>query len=174
MSEPGSREGGRPQLQGGPRPHRLAGVTEPGTRRRRGRAGPRRAFSSRNPFREAQGRRAQGPGEGGVSAGTEKGTGSCRMRRGSAARRRGVRRETKAGCGRRGPAPARRGRRADQPFSPSRGPTGDAEPCDQPAAPQTNSPLRPTALPNAPMKNGKGKRRSGLPALGNRPLSEHT
>lgn len=71
MSEPGSREGGRPQLWGGPRPHRLAGVTEPGTRRRRGRAGPTRAFSRE--ALEAESRRVLGPEEGGVSADKEKG-----------------------------------------------------------------------------------------------------
>lgn len=71
MSEPGSREGGRPQLRGGPRPHRLAGVTEPGTRRRRGRARPRRVFPRE--AREAESRRVPGPEEGGVSADPEKG-----------------------------------------------------------------------------------------------------
>ena len=71
MSEPGSREGGRPQLRGGPRLRRLAGVTEPGTRRRRGRAGPRRAFPRE--ALEAESRRVQGPEEGGVSADQEKG-----------------------------------------------------------------------------------------------------
>lgn len=71
MSEPGSREGGRPRLGGGLRPHRLAGVTEPGTQRRRGRAGPRRAFSRE--ALEAESKRVQGPEEGGVSADPEKG-----------------------------------------------------------------------------------------------------
>lgn len=78
MSEPGSREGGRLQLWGGPRPHRLAGVTEPGTLRRRGRAGPRRVFPRETG--EAEGRRVQRPEEGGVSAdekGKEKGKRGC-------------------------------------------------------------------------------------------------
>nr|CAI9693435.1 unnamed protein product [Rangifer tarandus platyrhynchus] len=49
----------------------LAGVAEPGTRRRRGRAGPRRAFPRE--ALEAESRRVQGPEEGGVSADQEKG-----------------------------------------------------------------------------------------------------
>lgn len=66
--EPGGRAA---PLRGGPRPHRLAGVTEPGTRRQRGRAGPSSAF----PWgaRKAEGGRVQGPGERGVSADQEKG-----------------------------------------------------------------------------------------------------
>lgn len=63
MSQPGSREGGRPQLRGGPRPHRLAGVTKTGTRRRRGRLGPRRAFAWEARWRQrAEGCRGQRKG----------------------------------------------------------------------------------------------------------------
>lgn len=179
MSEPGSREGGRPQLRGGPRLRRLAGVTQPGTRRRRGRAGPRRAFSRE--ALEAESTRVQGPEEGGVSADPEKGKeeGKQRMHRGprskGVGRRRGEWREKQSRVGgRRGRLQPRRGRRAGEAFSQSRGPPGDAEPCDQPAAAQTASPPRPTALPKARMKNGNGKWRSRLPTLGNQPRSKHT
>lgn len=71
MSKPGSQEGGQPQLPGGPRPNRLAGVTERGTRRRQGLAGPGHSFLRE--ACEAEGRRVQGPEEGGVSADKEKG-----------------------------------------------------------------------------------------------------
>lgn len=145
MNEPGSREGGRLQLRGGPRPHRLAGVTEPSTLRRRGRAGPRRAFPRE--AREAEGRRVLGPEEGGVSSDVEvieKGKLACARgaRSEEAERGRGERREKQSPArGGGGWLQPRRGLRAGEPFSQPRGPPGDTEPSDQPSTPQTRSPI---------------------------------
>lgn len=179
MNEPGSREGGRLQLRGGLRPHRLAGVTKPGTRRRRGRAGPRRAFPGE--AGEAEGKRVQGPEEGGVSAhekGKEKGKrgyGKVPEARGrggggvSKGRNKARLREAGAGS-----SPAG----GDAPASLSHSLAARWETPIPVISPRRSGlaphPLRPTALPKARMKNGNGKQRSRLPAVGNQLLSEHT
>lgn len=135
--EPGGRAA---PLRGGPRPHRLAGVTEPGTRRRRGRTGPRRAF------RPAVGKGGcRNQGEGGVPVNQKGPKRSLRCTRsldvrGAGRRRGGLGRETKPGSRGWGPAPAPPGATRSQVFLTVSSPPRDAKPCDQPAAAQTSSP----------------------------------